>query len=178
MRTVLETERLILRELDMSDLDTIAAMLMHPEVMRFWPRPYTYAESADWIKRQQQRYLRDGYGYWLSIDQENNQPIGQAGLMNSEVDGVIEPALGYITHQPFWHRGYAAEAAAAITNYAFERLGKSHVIALIRPENLPSQAVAHAIGMRPGRQIRYADLDHILFSLTCDKRVHPPRSNR
>ncbi len=40
MKVVLETPRLVLRELSLADLDFVAAMLAHPEVMKFWPRPY------------------------------------------------------------------------------------------------------------------------------------------
>ena len=80
MTFILQTPRLVLRKLNLDDMDFVAEMLAHPEVMRFWPRPHTRDEAADWIRRQQNRYVRDGYGYWLAPDKVNGQPIGQAGL--------------------------------------------------------------------------------------------------
>ncbi len=101
MRVILETPRILLRELAEADLDFVATMLGHPEVMHFWPRPYTRPEAMDWIRRNQERYRRDGYGYWLALEKSTRQPIGQAGVLAQEVDGVIETSLGYILHRPF-----------------------------------------------------------------------------
>ncbi len=86
MKIVLETPRLILRELSIADADLIAPMLMHKEVMRFWPRPYSRQECDVWIKNQLERYARDGYGYWLALDKATGEVIGQAGLLKQDVE--------------------------------------------------------------------------------------------
>ena len=163
MRTIFETERLVLREMSLEDLDVIAEMLAHPDVMRYWPRCYTREEAADWIARQQARYARDGVGYWLAIDKHLDQPIGQAGLLNLQVDGSPEIAIGYIIRRAFWRRGYATEAAAGATTYGFEKLRKDRIVTLIRPENTPSIGVAKKLGMTAERTVRHADFDHIIF---------------
>jgi [ribosomal protein S5]-alanine N-acetyltransferase len=163
---ILQTARLILRELDLADLDFVAAMLAYPEVMRFWPRCYTRAEAEDWIARQQVRYARDGFGYWLVVEQATGQPIGQAGLLALEVDSRAETALGYILHRPFWSQGFATEAAVACLDYAFTTLGLARVIAPIRPENAPSRAVAARLGLRPGPATFYAGFTHLIFAIT------------
>ena len=163
---ILQTARLILRELDLADLDFVAAMLAYPEVMRFWPRCYTRAEAEDWIARQQARYARDGFGYWLVVEQATGQPIGQAGLLAPEVDNRAETALGYILHRPFWSQGFATEAAVACLDYAFTTLGLARVIAPIRPENAPSRAVAARLGLRPGPATFYAGFTHLIFAIT------------
>ena len=170
---VLETSRLLLRELVPDDLDFVAAMLADPEVMRYWPRPYSREEAEDWVRRQRERYARDGYGYWLAVERATGRPVGQTGLLTVEVDGVEEAALGYIIHRPFWRRGFATEAAAAILDYAFGTLGKQRVIAPIRPENEPSLAVARKLGMAPERRTSFAGFEHLVFALT---RPAPRRS--
>jgi RimJ/RimL family protein N-acetyltransferase len=43
MKEGIETERLVLREMSLDDLDFVAAMLAPPEVMRFWPQVYSRA---------------------------------------------------------------------------------------------------------------------------------------
>jgi RimJ/RimL family protein N-acetyltransferase len=45
MRSVLEPQRLALREMSLADLDFIAAMMAHPEVMRYWPKCYDCQEG-------------------------------------------------------------------------------------------------------------------------------------
>ena len=161
---VLETPRLLLRELVPDDLDFVAAMLEHPEVMRYWPRPYSREEAAAWVRRQQERYARDGHGYWLAVERATGRPVGQAGLLTLEIDGVEEAALGYLIHRPFWRRCFATEAAAASRDYAFETLGKPRVIAPIRPENTPSQGVARKVGLTPERRTIYAGFEHLIFA--------------
>jgi RimJ/RimL family protein N-acetyltransferase len=111
MRVILETPRLRLRELNLGDIEFVAGLLAHPEVMHFWPKTYTRDEAEVWIRRQTERYARDGYGYWLALD-ESGQPIGQAGLLAQQVDVVPETGIGYIIHRPCWRQGYATEAAA------------------------------------------------------------------
>jgi RimJ/RimL family protein N-acetyltransferase len=159
---VLQTERLVLRELSPADLDSVAEMLADTEVMRYWPRPQTRDESRAWIERQQERYARDGHGYWLMLEREGRTPVGQAGLMTIDVQGEMLVGLGYIVHRPFWRRGYATEASAGCLDHAFGPLGLERVIALIRPENEPSVGVADKLHMTPCGRTQFAGFEHLI----------------
>ena len=163
MKRILETSRLLLRELALEDLDFIAAMLAHPEVMRFWPRCYTRGEAADWIKRQQARYAKDGVGYWLALDKASGQLIGQVGLLIQLVDDQPEIGLGYIIHRPFWRCGFAFEAAKACLDHSVKELRRDRVVALVRPENLPSQGLARKLGLEVEKRTYHADYEHLVF---------------
>jgi RimJ/RimL family protein N-acetyltransferase len=164
MKHVLATERLTLREMAPDDLDFVAAMLDDPEVMRFYPKRYTRDEAQAWIARQVQRYAEYGHGLWLVAERESQTPVGQVGLVMQEVEGATEPEIGYLVHRPFWRRGYASEAARAVREYAFGALGRSKVISLIRPENLPSQGVARSLGMAAQREVDFKGFRHIVFA--------------
>lgn len=164
MREVLQTRRLALREMAASDLDFVAAMLADAQVMRFYPKPLSREQARDWIERQVRRYAEHGHGLWLAIETDTGQPVGQAGLVAQNVEGRVEPEIGYLLHTPFWHRGFATEAGLAIRDHAFA-LGHPHVVSLIRPENLPSQAVARRLGMQPAREVEFHGLPHLLFSI-------------
>jgi RimJ/RimL family protein N-acetyltransferase len=67
--------------------------------------------------------------------------------------------------RPFWRRGYASEAAAGVRDYAFNVLRKPRVISLVRPVNLPSQAVARKLRMMAEKVIMWKELEHIVFAL-------------
>lgn len=163
MTFILETQRLALREMSLSDLDFVAEMLGHPDVMRFYPKQLSRQESQEWLERQIKRYADHGHGLWLVLDRATGEPIGQVGLAMQPVDSVLEPEIGYLLHHPYWHQGFATEAAAAVRDYAFATLGKPYVICLIRPINLPSQQVALRIGMRPSRNTTFKNYEHIVF---------------
>lgn len=165
MTRILETARLTLSEMTIADLDFIASMLAHPEVMRYYPKCYSRTEAEAWIQRQIARYSSHGHGLWLVSEKETNQLVGQVGLAPHVVDGVEEPEVGYLIHRPFWRRGLASEAAAGVRDYAFGVLAKPRVISLIRPENMPSQGVARKIGMQPEKRTVFAGLEHIVFAL-------------
>lgn len=167
-RRILETRRLELSELSVADLDFVAEMLADPEVMRFYPKRYTRDEAAGWIEGQVARYAGDGHGLWLARDRVSGDPVGQVGLIMQEVDGVRKQELGYLLHRPFWRQGLASEAAAGVRDWAFDSLGLSRVISLIRPENLPSQGVARRIGMQPEGRTLHADLEHLVFAVSRD----------
>ena len=165
-RTMVESERLTMRELSMDDLPCLQDILASPKVMEFWPAPLTRDEAIAWIEKQQMRYVRDGCGYWLLSLRESGQPVGQAGLILCDIHEDLEPGVGYILDDAHWHKGYATEAARAILDYAFNQRDDAHVIAPIRPNNTPSARVAQRLGMTIRERTFYANFDHDIWQIT------------
>jgi RimJ/RimL family protein N-acetyltransferase len=163
MRVILETTRLVLREMAPEDMDFVAALLGDPEVMQFWPKALTREEAEKWIGRQCERYKEHGFGYWLALEKRSGIPVGQIGLMPMQIDGIQEVGLGYILARPFWGRGLATEGAAGALDFAFNVLGKQRVVAPIRPANLLSLRVAERLGMEIEKTTTFADLEHLLL---------------
>jgi RimJ/RimL family protein N-acetyltransferase len=161
--TILETARLLLRELVPGDLDFVATMLANPDVARYYARTFDRSDAEIWLQRQLDRYRRDGHGLWLVEDRATGAPVGQIGLALQEVEGEQLPEIGWLLHRPFWGRGYATEAGGATRDAAFGRWGYPRVISLIRPENAPSQRVAERLGMAPGRRVDFHGYVHIVF---------------
>ena len=164
MPPVLETERLSLRELVPADLDFVAGMLGDAETMRYYPRPYTREQSAEWIDRQRRRYASDGHALWLVSLRATGEPVGQVGLVRQHVDGAAEDEVGYLIARRHWRQGYAAEAAQATRDHAFEALGRGRVISLIRPDNLPSQGVARKLGMSVLKSTCCWEREHLVYA--------------
>jgi RimJ/RimL family protein N-acetyltransferase len=72
---------------------------------------------------------------------ETDRLIGGVGLDGTTGDGCEEPALGYWLGQPYWGKGYAREAAAAVIDYGFRTLGLEMIRAYTGPGNAASQKV-------------------------------------
>jgi RimJ/RimL family protein N-acetyltransferase len=169
MKVVLETPRLALREMVPGDLDFVAGMLAHPEVMRYYPRPLDRDEARAWLERQLARYAEFGHGLWLAVQRGGGAPVGQVGLIVQEVDGQREREIGYLIDRPFWRQGLATEAALAVRSFAFDGLGLDRVISLIRPANEPSQGVARKLGMTPRRQTLFRGRPTLVFEVRRDE---------
>ena len=163
---IIETTRLRLREMEAADLDFIAAMLADADVMRHYPATYNRSEAQGWMDRQYKRYAEHGHGLWLAIERTTGQPVGQIGLLLQEVEGKLEPEIGYLLHKPFWHQGLATEAGLGVRRYAFGLPNRSRVISLIRPANMPSQAVARRLGMTLQKEVTVWDRPHFVFSVS------------
>jgi RimJ/RimL family protein N-acetyltransferase len=163
MKIILETPRLVLREMTPGDLDFLADLLGDPQVMRFYPQDYARADAEAWLGRALDRYARHGHAHWLVLDRAAGHPVGQVGLVRQTVEGVDEDEIGYLIHRPFWRHGYASEAACAVRDHAFGPLGRDHVISLIRPINHPSRGVARKMGMKPIRLTLFGGLEHLVY---------------
>lgn len=165
MDSILETARLKLQEMELTDLNFVADLLGNAEVMNYWPKCFSREEAQEWIAKQRDRYNKDGFGYWLVIEKKTERPVWQAGLMKLEIQGKREIGLGYIIHRPFWQKGFATESASACIQYAFRKLKEPRVIALIRPENEASKNVAQKLLMMPEGITEYAGFKHLIFAV-------------
>jgi RimJ/RimL family protein N-acetyltransferase len=178
MTTLIETERLRLRELVPADLDFVAAMLADPEVAHYYERRFTRADAKAWLDRQLGRYADDGHGLWLALERETGAAVGQVGLAMQQVEGVRRPEIGWLLHRPFWGKGYATEAGVATRDAAFTRWGYRRVISLIRPLNAASRRVAERVGMRAGGRVRFHGFEHIVYAVEAPLAVPEAASGR
>jgi RimJ/RimL family protein N-acetyltransferase len=165
---ILETQRLILREMEQADYSDLAEMLQNPSVMYAYEHDFTDEDVQKWLDRQRMRYMKYGFGLWAMILKETGQMIGQAGLTMQPYKDKEVLEIGYLLKQNYWHFGYAREAAIACKNYAFKQLNKNKVYSIIKADNLPSIKVAESHGMTKEDEFitKYynGDMLHYLYS--------------
>ncbi len=151
----IETERLVLRDMALTDLDDLLAVFADPETMRFYPQPFDCQMTQAWIARNLQRYAQDGFGLWAVILKTNGALIGDCGLVRQEVEGVPVVEIGYHIRRDFWGQGLATEAAQACRDYGWHHLGLDQLVSLINPANIASRRVAEKNGMRLIKQVEW-----------------------
>ena len=167
---ILETERLYLREMDETDLAALRKILQDAEVMYAYEHAFDEAEVLAWLEKQRARYREYGFGLWAMVLKDTDEMIGQCGLTMQDGDGRQVLEIGYLLQKAYWHRGYAAEAAAACKRYAFETLGAEEVFSIIRDTNTASQNVARRNDMTvKGSFVKHyygMNMPHLVFSIT------------
>lgn len=170
---VLETKRLILRQLEEADFDAWTAVLGDPEVMYAYEHGFFPDEVRQWIDRQRERYAAYGFGLWAVVEKASGELIGDCGITMQDWCGREVPEIGYHLRRDKWRQGFATEAARACKGYAFTVLGFSEVFSIIRDNNLPSQRVALRSGMSVRgsfvKHYRGVDMLHYVFSVRRDK---------
>lgn len=144
--TIMETERCVVREFQMSDLDALFRLYEGEGMTDYLEPLYPYEEE----KKYQQAYITCmyryfGYGMWLVFEKESGQLIGRAGIeQREEVDGELE--LGYAIGVPYQRKGYATEVCLAIMNYCRDYLDAEQLFCMVEPANKASIALAEKIG--------------------------------
>jgi RimJ/RimL family protein N-acetyltransferase len=145
---VLETDQMILRRLEISDVDALMGIFSDPEAMRYYPGTKSRTEAEEWVRRFRESYRERGFGLWAAVLRDSGEFAGQCGLVAQEVDGRDEVEIGYLFLRRFWGRGLATEAARACRDYGFGTFGFDRLVSLIDPSNLASRRVAEKVGMR------------------------------
>lgn len=166
---ILQTERLLLREMEQTDLKDLAEILQDPQVMYAYERDFLDADVQEWLDNQKRRYARYGFGLWAVIRKTDGQMIGQAGLTMQPFGDREVLEIGYLFKKACWHQGYAVEAAAGCRQYAFETLHSIKVHSIIRTNNDASIRVAERIGMARGetfvKHYYGKDMPHYLYTI-------------
>ena len=169
---ILETQRLILREMTPGDLPGLGRFLQDASVMYAYEHAFSDEEVRAWLDRQLERYARDGFGLWSMIEKDGGQLIGDCGLTLQDWSGREVLEIGYHLCRDKWCQGFATEAAIACKQYAFRTLRAPEVFSIIRENNYPSQRVAQRNGMVVvGSFVKHyygVDMPHLVFSARRD----------
>jgi RimJ/RimL family protein N-acetyltransferase len=141
---VIETERLLLRPPNASDLPAWIAFLSDAEVTRFLGGPQDEAGAWRNLCLFTGAWTIQGYSNFSVLEKATGRWIGRAGAWFPP--GWPGREIGWAFRREVWGQGYATEAATACLVWAFETLGWAEAIHVIHPENAASIAVATKMG--------------------------------
>jgi [ribosomal protein S5]-alanine N-acetyltransferase len=147
MESILETERLALRYQTAADVDFLIDLWSDPEVTRFLGGPREKAQLRTIFQKTAANPKAEAYDLWPLVEKAGGALVGHCGLLGKDVEGRKLVELNYILHPTVRGRGYAVEIGKALVRYAHEVCGLCELIALIHPENKPSERTAERIGM-------------------------------
>ncbi|MCR5625682.1 MAG: GNAT family N-acetyltransferase [Lachnospiraceae bacterium] len=146
--TILETERCIVREMSLKDIDELYELYDQPGITDYIPGLCKYREEEVEFERAYIKLMYEfcGYGIWNIIDKESGKIIGRAGIANR--DGFDDPEIGYLVGKDYQNRGIAKEVVSAIIKYGRSMLGFSRFNAFVHDENIPSIKLITGLGFK------------------------------
>jgi len=168
MNLIIETERLLLRPLELSDTEAFFAMDKNPEVHKYlWQTPtQEITETIKIIEYVRSQYEKNNIGRFATILKETGEFIGWTGI--KYIDDHVENGntnfydYGYRLNQKFWGKGYASEASFAWLDYGFKEMKINVMNAYAHRDNGASNHILDKIGMSLIEN--YPDKDGVIWN--------------
>ncbi|MFB3387761.1 GNAT family N-acetyltransferase [Flavobacterium sp. LAR06] len=170
MKKSIETERLLLRELQMSDIDGMFELDSNPNVHLFvGKKPVkSIEESIGYIENVQQQYKDFGTGRWAVILKETNEFLGWSGIkfITNEINNHKDfYEIGYRFIEKHWGKGYATEAGKVFVDYAFNELKADALYAYADAGNENSRKILEKLGLQYVNSFEYEGESEVWYEL-------------
>lgn len=165
---ILETKRLLIRQLNENDAGFILELLNEPSfIQNIGDRNVRNLEDARAyvLNGPVTSYAKNGFGLGLVILKETGESIGMCGLIKR--DTLEDVDIGYAYLPRYWSKGYAIEAALGMKSYAKDVVKLQRLIAIVNPVNTGSIRVLEKLGMKFERMFKLSEDDIALKLFGC-----------
>lgn len=157
MAFLLETNRLIMREIVVSDAPEMFALNADPEVLKFTgDQAFATVDQAKSFLESYTDYEKNGFGRWAVVRKSDGEILGWCGLKR-HTNGMVD--LGFRLMKKYWQKGYATESAKACIVFGFETLKLQEIVGRAELENSASIQVLKKCGMTFSHN-EFDDLHH------------------
>ncbi len=149
MNNIIETERLLIREIKPGDIDCLLKIYQDSQNVKFIPN-LILNMNEDNLKEKYDRINKDyknGFGIYAVEIKDESIIIGEAGLFNSFQD-LKNLELGYIIDNKFWRKGYGTEICESLIAYGFGKLKLDKLTARMFKLNSASARLSEKCGMK------------------------------
>lgn len=149
----LETERLILRHIQLTDIDGMFEMDSDPEVHKYLGNmPFTSkSQTEENINSIIKQYEDFGIGRWAMIHKQTKEFMGWSGLKfnTASLNGYNNfYDVGYRIIKRFWGKGYATESSLTALEYGFNTLNLDTIYGITEKDNQASHQILLKIGLK------------------------------
>lgn len=146
MVTIYETERLLVRKLDICDLEPFHEMQGNVNVMRFVkPTVLSYEENKADLKRVIDLYDKPNNDFFIyAIERKSDKAfVGSVALVKDGADDEI----GYRFLEKYWGLGYGSEIVKGLVDYCKKSEFKK-LVAYVAIENVASRKIIENLGFQ------------------------------
>jgi RimJ/RimL family protein N-acetyltransferase len=145
----LQTQRLRLKGLTVSDAEALFRYRSLPEVTQFQSWAPTSIEEAIQFIEEDTCHVMDQPDSWFQLGiflNENQTMIGDLGIHFLAEGSTVE--IGVTVAPAYQGRGFAAEAVLRVVEFLFDTLHKNKVVASVDPGNIKSMKLMKRVGFR------------------------------
>ena len=162
---ILETEKLILRDLETGDLDSLAVIYADADVMKYigTGKTFTREQTKASIDRWKAYREKNGYSNWAVADKSSGALIGKCGF--SDLPDNLGIEISYLFTKNRWGKGIASEISLATLDYGFSILNLEKIKGFVYPENTASIRVIEKMGMKFEKEVEYFGVNPRMFSI-------------
>ncbi len=167
-----ESDRLIFRDWEKSDLELFINMNKDSDVMKYFPNKLTSEESINFYQKIVDEFKKEGFGLYAVEYKEDNQFIGFIGFHKANFEADFTPCIeiGWRLRKEYWNKGLATEGAKACLYYGFNQLNLKEIYSFTSKINTPSENVMKKIGMKKLKEFDHPKVDsssplckHVLY---------------
>lgn len=166
MKYYLETERLIMRDIRETDVNSMYELDSDPIVHKYLgENPINSKEkAAEIIQFIHKQYENLGIGRFATLEKSSGEFIGWSGLklntgekeaLNGKTDFYD---IGYRFIPRFWSKGYATESSLAVLEYGFNKLNIETICGAAENRNIASNKVLQKIGLKFINEFLYENI--------------------
>ncbi|GAB2565131.1 GNAT family N-acetyltransferase [Gracilibacillus alcaliphilus] len=143
----LESERLILRKMERTDLQDIHNYASDLKLSKYltWETHRTLADTESFIEHILTQYKHTDKGPWVIVWKENTRVIGTINLGRNQKHYSAE--LAFAISRNYWRKGIGTEAVQQLLLFGFEKLELERIYARCHPENIASYKLMEKSGM-------------------------------
>jgi len=144
----IETERLVLRHLEMSDDEAVYAYASDPAVTRYsiFETHKSIEDARTFLKTVQEGRENKSGACWGLVERSTGTLFGSLGLHHYE-EAHKRVEAGYALGSKYWNKGYATEALSAVIDLVFRATDINRIEANCYFPNIASARVMEKAGM-------------------------------
>ncbi len=164
MNIHIETERLIFRDIEETDVEGMFALDSDTEVHRYLGnKPVkSFDETRQVIKYIRQQYVDNGIGRWAVIDKSTDAFMGWGGF---KLEDVVRSDfnyidLGYRLRRKYWGKGIGTEIAKESLKHGFNTLNFAEICAAADVQNIGSNKILSQSGMKFTETFEFEGVKH------------------
>lgn len=170
MKIHIETERLLIRDLEAYDVDGMFELDSDADVHKYLGKKpiKTKEEAKQVIAYIRNQYIENGIGRWAIIEKKTNDFIGWTGLKYEKLlrKEFNYYDLGYRLRKKYWGKGIATETAIESLKYGFEKLDLKEIGAAADIDHLASNKILKKVGLQCIETFEFENVLHNWYYIT------------